>query len=44
MADRVGAALKALRLAQDTERADKLALGAKSLRVLIVQLIEEGVS
>lgn len=44
-ADRIGAALKALRRshAQDGHSEDKLSLGAKCLHVLVAQLIEEGV-
>jgi hypothetical protein len=44
-ADRIGAALKALRRveAQDGNSEDKLSLGAKCLHVLIAQLTEEGV-
>ena len=43
--DRIGAALKALRLAQeqDSKREDKIALGVKCLHVVIAQLTEEGV-
>jgi hypothetical protein len=43
--DRIGAALKALRLthAQEAQGVDKLALGAKCLHAVIVQLAEEGV-
>jgi hypothetical protein len=44
-ADRIGAALKALRRvqAQDGNGEDKLSLGAKCLHALIAQLTEEGV-
>jgi len=41
--DRIGTALKALRLTQNGQAEDKLALGAKCLRAVIAQLTEEGV-
>lgn len=43
-ADRIGAALKALRQTQEHDaKGDKVALGAKCLHVVIAQLKEEGV-
>jgi hypothetical protein len=43
--DRIGAALKALRRAEEhAPDDDKIALGAKCLHVVIAQLTEEGIS